>query len=262
MHYFHVDVFSERPLAGNGLTAVFPDREIESATLLEITREFRQFETSFIYPVCDGVFPVRIFTVDEELPFAGHPMLGSAAMIHHRCFGDAVRAEISIALGERVVQLESARSSLDGSAGSVRYSVTMNQGSPEFIARVDSSHAFAVAESLGLSGGDIDDRFTLEVVSTGLPYLLVPLKSGLDRARISRSDFESFLSSFGAKFAYAFDAEKLECRTWDNAGRVEDVATGSAAGPLCAYLVKNGYRKEGERIVLSQGRFVMKGEII
>ena len=110
MHYFHVDVFSERPLAGNGLAVVFPDREIESATLLEITREFRQFETSFIYPARDGVFPVRIFTVDEELPFAGHPMLGSAAMIHRRYFGDAGRAEISIALGERIVKLESARS--------------------------------------------------------------------------------------------------------------------------------------------------------
>ena len=132
----------------------------------------------------------------------------------------------------------------------------MNQGSPEFIAQVDQSHAAEIAGALGLSVGDIDDRFPLEVVSTGLSYLLVPLKSGLDRARISRPDFESFLSAFGAKFAYVFDAEKLECRTWDNAGRVEDVATGSAAGPLCAYLVKNGYRKEGERIMLSQGTYV------
>ena len=258
MKYFHVDVFSPAPLAGNGLTVVFPDREIASAILLEIAREFKQFETSFIYPARDGVFPVRIFTVDEELPFAGHPMLGSAAMIHHLYFAASERADISISLGERIVRLESSRVQ-SGAATSpstvVSYSVTMNQGKPDFIARVDHSRAEEIAESLALSAGDIDSRFPLEIVSTGLPYLLVPLKSGLDSARISRPDFEVFLSTFGAKFAYLFNAETLECRTWDNAGRVEDVATGSAAGPLCAYLVRNGYRAEGARIELSQGRF-------
>ena len=255
MKYFHVDVFSGRSLAGNGLAVVFPDCEIESSTMLEIAREFKQFETSFIYPVRDGVFPVRIFTVDEELPFAGHPMLGSAAMIHRQFFAGDARAAISVSLGDRIVQLESLRVQSGGSRSRCGYSVTMNQGKPDFIARIDRSHASKIAESLGLSADDIDDRYPLETVSTGLSYLLVPLKSGLDRARISRPDFESFLSSFGAKFAYLFDPEKLECRTWDNAGSVEDVATGSAAGPLCAYLVKNGYCAEGERISLSQGRF-------
>jgi PhzF family phenazine biosynthesis protein len=256
--YFHVDVFSSVPLAGNGLAVAFPDREIGSATLLEIAREFKQFETSFIYPSRDGVFPVRIFTVDEELPFAGHPMLGSAAMIHHLYFPGEERAGISISLGERIVRLESSLvrpGSANSRSEGLAYSVTMDQGQPDFIARVDRSRAEEIAESLALAAGDIDSRFPLEVVSTGLPYLLVPLNSGLDRARISRPDFEMFLSTFGAKFAYLFDTETLECRTWDNAGRVEDVATGSAAGPLCAYLVRNGYRAEGARIELSQGRF-------
>jgi predicted PhzF superfamily epimerase YddE/YHI9 len=92
-------------------------------------------------------------------------------------------------------------------------------------------------------------------VSTGLPYLLVPLASGLERAHVASADLESYLSRFGAKFAYLFDTSTLECRTWDNSGRVEDVATGSAAGPLCAWLVKMGLRKSDETITLSQGRF-------
>ena len=250
MSYYHVDVFSTVPLGGNGLTVVFPDEEKDAPKFLEIAREFKQFETSFIFPFRDGAFPVRIFTVDEELPFAGHPLLGSAAVIHRIHFPDAESARVVVTLGDRKVNLES---TARGRAG---YSVTMNQGTPEFIGELKRSAAPEIAQSLGVAPGDIDPEFPLEVVSTGLPYRLVPLRSGLDRARIARPDFESFISAFGAKFAYLFDTHSLECRTWDNGGRAEDSATGSAAGPLAAYLVKNGKARAGETIALSQGRFV------
>ena len=250
MRYYHVDVFSNVPLGGNGLTVVFPDEGDDGRGFLEIAREFKQFETSFIFPSSDGAFQVRIFTVDEELPFAGHPLLGSAAVIHRVHFPDAARARVVVSLGDRKVSLESV------SRGSAGYSVTMNQGKPEFIGELKRSAASEIAESLGVASGDIDPAYPLEVVSTGLPYLLVPLRSGLDRAHIARHDFETFLSTFNAKFAYIFDTRSLECRTWDNAGRAEDSATGSAAGPLAAYLVKNGKARAGETIALSQGRFV------
>jgi PhzF family phenazine biosynthesis protein len=249
MRYYHVDVFSDAALGGNGLTVVFPDAVTDGSAFLEIAREFKQFETSFIYPLRDGAFPVRIFTVDEELPFAGHPLLGSAAVLHRVHYPDATSARIVVSLGCRKVTLESV---VRGHSG---YSVTMNQGVPEFLADIDRSSARDIAQSLSLASDDIDPGYPLEVVSTGLSYLLVPLRSGLDRARIARPDFESFLSGFGAKFAYLFDTGTLECRTWDNGGRVEDSATGSAAGPLSAYLVKNGKAREGEAIELSQGRF-------
>jgi len=250
MRYYHVDVFSSAPLGGNGLTVVFPESGTDGRSFLEIAREFKQFETSFIFPESGGAFPARIFTVDEELPFAGHPLLGSAAVIHRVHFSDMERARVVVALGDRKVALESV------SRGSAGYSVSMNQGRPEFIGDAKPSASREIAESLGLASGDIDPDYPLEVVSTGLPYLLVPLRAGLDRAHIARRDFESFLSRFNAKFAYIFDTRSLECRTWDNAGRAEDSATGSAAGPLAAYLVKNGKAREGETIALSQGRFV------
>lgn len=248
MRYYHVDVFSDKPLGGNGLTVVFPDEGTDERSFLEIAREFRQFETSFLYPLRDGAFPARIFTVDEELPFAGHPLLGAAAVIHRVHCPDVERASLVVALRDRRITLES-ESRGNG------YSVTMNQGTPEFLAEINRSFTRDIARSLGLSSDDIDPVFPLEVVSTGLPYLLVPLRSGLDRARVYRQDFESFLAGFGAKFAYLFDTATLECRTWDNAGRVEDSATGSAAGPLAAYLVKNGKARAEETIALSQGRF-------
>jgi len=70
------------------------------------------------------------------------------------------------------------------------------------------------------------------------------------------------LSKLEAKFVYVFDPKTLECRTWDNRGMVEDIATGSAAGPLCAYLVKNGYKKVNEIINIHQGKFVNRPSII
>lgn len=250
MRYVHVDVFSDKPLGGNGLAVAFLEREIDTARMQQIAREFNQFETAFVGPEVAGSFPVRIFTVDEELPFAGHPLLGSAAAIHREFYPKAGRAAISIALGNRFVALESVLKG-DGET----WSVLMNQGSPDFVATLDAASALPVARSLALDPADLDPAYPLEVVSTGLPYLLVPLRSALERARIVLPDFESFLSRFGAKFAYLFDTATLECRTWDNSGRVEDSATGSAAGPLAAYLVKNGHACPDSEIILSQGRF-------
>jgi PhzF family phenazine biosynthesis protein len=104
--------------------------------------------------------------------------------------------------------------------------------------------------------------YPIETVSTGLPYLLIPLKSNISNSKIMRNDFEDFLSAFKAKFVYVFDTKTLECRTWDNIAHTEDVATGSAAGPLCAYLVKHKIKTHNEVINLHQGRFVNRPSVI
>jgi PhzF family phenazine biosynthesis protein len=252
MRYFHVDVFSDHPLGGNGLAVCFPDHAPETSTLQNIAREFNQFETAFVYPESGGAWATRIFTVDEELPFAGHPLLGSAASIHRAFHSSSREAAITLLLGERRVDIASSIQTVGGRAV---YTETMNQGQPSFLGRADPENIPDIAASFGLSPRDLDFRYPVDVVSTGLPYLLVPLASGLERAHVARADLESYLARFGAKFAYLFDTATLECRTWDNAGRVEDVATGSAAGPLCAWLVKLGLRKPDETIALSQGRF-------
>lgn len=256
MRYFHVDVFSSEPLCGNGLTVVFPQESLSDRTLLDITREFRQFETIFIYPLnADGSYPIRIFTVDEELDFAGHPIIGAGAVAHRLFNPDESEANISFSAGERRIQVHSR---ITGTG----CRVTMNQGEPRFVRQIDASRHGEIAEALNLSPDDLDADYPLEVVSTGLPYLLVPLRRNLAACRIVRADFEAFLSSFAAKFVYVFETPTLECRTWDNIAHTEDAATGSAAGPLCAYLVKHNWKKRHEAIALQQGRFVGRPSVI
>jgi len=255
MKYYHVDVFSEKPLSGNGLTVVFPDRPLGSDDMLRITQELKQFETIFIFDKdTQGTYPVRIFTVEEELSFAGHPTLGAGAVLHCLRF-HSEKAQIKVDLSGRQVFVSS---EIKGDG----YSVTMNQGAPAFIQEVDNCHYGEIASALGLQAGDIHTTLPLEVVSTGLHYLLVPLKHGIDRAKISISGFESFIGRFGAKFVYVFEPDTLECRTWDNNGITEDVATGSAAGPLCAYLVKHGMARPDEVINIRQGRFLHRPSVI
>lgn len=89
-----------------------------------------------------------------------------------------------------------------------------------------------------------------------MPYLVVPIRANLEHARIVDPAFDDLLATIGAKFVYVLDVNRREGRTWDNDGRVEDIATGSAAGPAAAYLVKHGLAALGESIVLEHGRFL------
>ncbi len=255
MKYFHVDVFSKEPMKGNGLTVVFPQKNIDDRVMLKITQEFRQFETVFVFPEKKGSHPVRIFTVEEELAFAGHPLVGAAAVIHHQMSTSGVNQDISLALSGRRVSLKSEKNNNS-------YRVIMNQGKPLFINTLEKSAYMDILSALNLTTDDLHPGYPVEVVSTGLPYLLLPLDRCVDRVKIKTDDFEKLLSEVNAKFVYVFDTETLECRTWDNSGLVEDVATGSAAGPLCAYLVKNGFRSYDERILVNQGKFVQRPGVI
>lgn len=249
--YRHVDVFAPEPLSGNGL-AVFPDATgLDAALMLRLTQELRQFESIFLTPTADpAAFDARVFTVEEELPFAGHPALGSAAVLHE--------ARVSADEATFVLALPAGRVGLDSERrGPGAYRVTMEQGRPAFGCTLDGGEEEPFLDALGLEAGDRDGGLPLEVVSTGLPYLIVPVTaSGLARSRIRSADFEGALGEIGAKFVYVFDAEGREGRTWDNTGAVEDVATGSAAGPAGAYLIRHRATDPGEKLTLRQGRFV------
>jgi len=138
----------------------------------------------------------------------------------------------------------------------------MNQGSPALGSPLAEQDAARFAGALGLSAADLHELLPMQVVSAGLPYLIVPVSRGLDRARIAAGDFEERLASVGAKFVYVFDPGTREGRSWDNAGAVEDVATGSAAGPAAAFLAAHGLAAPDETIVISQGRFLGRPSVI
>ena len=252
LEFRHVDVFADAPFSGNGLIVVFGGtRGVDERTLLALTIEMRQFESVFVDLDARSVtVRARIFTAEEELPFAGHPVIGAAAALHERhAHAETERSWVFVIAG-REIPVRSRRSASF-------YAAEMNQGVPELSCPLADDDALRFARALDLRGEDLHE-LPMQVVSTGLPYLIVPVARGLDRARIAVEDFGEQLASVGAKFVYVLDPDGREGRTWDNAGAVEDVATGSAAGPAAAYLAAHGLTREDEAVVISQGRFVRR----
>lgn len=251
MQYWQMDVFAERPLSGNGLSAFADARGLSTAAMQALTIELRQFESIFLLPGASAQeYRARIFTMDEELPFAGHPIIGAAALLHH-LHSPAEQAQWTLHLSNKSVQINSRR------AGQGFYA-EMDQGQAEFGQVLSQPEASEFAAAFGLSSNELDSRYPVSVVSTGLPYVLLPVTaSGMAKAKQCRLlDVE--LLNCGAAFVYLLDVDGLEGRTWDPAGQVEDIATGSAAGPVAAYLVQQGVRAPGEAFSLNQGRFLQR----
>jgi len=250
-----VDVFSRTPLGGNGL-AVFPDATgLDAAAMQELTRELRQFESIFLTPgPAPGSVRARMFTVEEELDFAGHPVLGAACVLHEALGPAAPQAATwTMGLNARAVAVATRRAP-------GRYEAEMDQGAPQFGPPLDADTdtARALLRAQGLDAGDLVPGLPLRVVSTGLPYLLVPLRRGLERARPCAADFTALLGAAGARFCYPLDVAAREGRSFDNHGLLEDPATGSAAGPAGAYLVRHGLAAPDRELTIRQGRFVQR----
>ena len=256
LEFRHVDVFTDVPFTGNGLIVLFGETAgIGAAPLISVTTEMRQFE--LILADCQpgtGRVSARIFTAEEELPFAGHPVIGAAAALHERHYAGEPGPLLDLRdRGPRDCRAQQ--------PGSGYFEAAMNQGPPTLGSPLGGQDAAGFAGALGLGRGDLH-RLPMQVVSTGLPYLIVPVSGGLDRARIAVGDFEERLAKVGAKFVYVFDPDQREGRSWDNAGAVEDVATGSAAGPAAAFLMAHGLAGPGQEIVISQGRFLGRPSVI
>ncbi len=230
-----VDVFAEEKYAGNQLAVVRGAAGLSDETLQKITREMNYSETTFILSEeeRDGGYDVRIFTPGGEVPFAGHPTLGTAHVI---------RKEILASPTERVVlNLEAGK--IPVTFGDVLW---MRQLPPTFGPESDPDRW---ARVLGLEEGDLDDRQPVQEVSTGLPAIIVPLRS-LDALRRCRVNWDLYSETAAAgKNLYAFCPEPhgdgpgdISARMFtDDLGIFEDPATGSAAGCLAGYLVEHRF---------------------
>ncbi|MFF9345380.1 MULTISPECIES: PhzF family phenazine biosynthesis protein [unclassified Streptomyces] len=248
LHYRHVDVFADKAYTGNSL-AVFPDAPgLSAEQMLSVTQELRHFETIFLSRA-EGTHYVtaRVFDLFEELDFAGHPVLGAAAVLHEHD-GTLGPRRWTFHLTGRTVEV-STRRTVTG------YHAELDQGAPEFLATVPAEDTAEIAAALNLPARALAD-LPLSVVSTGLRYLVVPVTAGLPEARIVRDDFAELVGRYGAQFAYVLDVEALECRHWNNDGVLEDVATGSAAGCAGAYLARHRVVPVEKPFTLRQGRFI------
>jgi trans-2,3-dihydro-3-hydroxyanthranilate isomerase len=234
--FYIVDVFAEAKYAGNQL-AVFRG-PVPEELMQPLAMEMHYSETTFITNETerDGGYDVRIFTPGAEIPFAGHPTLGTAHILRTEVAADKPHSvTLNLKVGQIPVRF--------GNGGLY----WMTQNAPEFGARLDPA---ALAGVLGLEPGEIDARFPVEEVSTGLPFIVVPLPSlaVLQRARVNREKYLELIAGTWAKGILVFcpealsAANQLSVRVFvEYYGIVEDPATGSGNGCLAGYLAQHRY---------------------
>jgi trans-2,3-dihydro-3-hydroxyanthranilate isomerase len=255
--YALVDVFAEAPLEGNML-AIFTDATgLSGAEMQALARETNLAETTFILPrdaaveVERGV-KVRIFTVQEELRFAGHPTLGTASWLYwnHPTLRGAETITLDLPVGPITVRFG------EQSPGRPGVFATMRQNPPTF----GSMHEpVAVAAALGLSVEDLDPNLPIQTVSTGMAFCIVPLRSleASQRLAIPQTAAQAYLDASDAKFFFCIAPAAAGSGVhWHNRMQFyngEDPATGSASGCAIAYLVKHGRVSSGEETVFEQG---------
>ncbi|MCR5812988.1 MAG: PhzF family phenazine biosynthesis protein [Desulfovibrio sp.] len=231
MRFYLVDVFAETKYAGNQLAVFCPRVQLKQAEMQRIAREINFSETTFICSEKqeNGGYAVRIFTPDVEIPFAGHPTLGTAYIIR-TIFEQA---------NSNLILLNYASTSIPVRVTDDIY--TMSHDAPTFCMTYSDSDI--VAEMVNISVHDINTEYPIQLVSTGLPSFIVPLNSpeALSRCSIQHPLFRKFLDSVYKcnilLFAPISDS-RINVRVFlDDSGFLEDAATGSANGNLAAYIL-------------------------
>lgn len=253
-----VDVFADAPLRGNPLPVV-PDADHLPVDVLQaIALEFNQSETTFLTrPSIPGAdVRLRSFTPGgDEVGGAGHNALGAWIWLALSGRLDPARTAFLSQIGEALIDVTI------GTAPDGRVRVTLQQSAPAFLHAVDDPRA--LAESLGLDAGALVDRWRPEVVSTGAEHLLVRVRdaASVDASEPDRQSLRRLLAEYGAEgcYVYALDhspgTDAVAYARFFNptVGIVEDPATGTAAGPLAALLVRDGVAVGGEPIRIEQG---------
>ena len=238
--YTLLDVFTDTPLAGNALAVVHDADGVSDTTMLAFARETRLSETTFVQSTDDADYRNRIWTITEEVPFAGHPSLGTAVAVA------LARGETSVTYRQRTrVGIQPLSVERDGELARA----SMLQPPAEFQAalRVED-----VLPALGLDKRDAGPG-PCRIVSTGLPALMVPLADAdaLGRARYDHPALAGVVPGGANVYLYAADGEDMRARMFVTVGpEGEDPATGSAAGPLLAHLHAQDGR---EALTIRQG---------
>lgn len=249
LKFYQADVFTDDPFGGNPV-AVFPDAHgLADHQLQQIAREMNLSETVFVLPPTDqaAVVRLRIFTPTQEIPFAGHPVLGTFYVLAQLGL-IAVTEGITRVMQECNIGLFPVE--LHAQEGVLTH-VVMTQPKPEFLGPVDEMEdVYKIASALGLPKHAITDmKWPVEVVSTGLPVLIVPVRTltAVRSIQPNASAIMDLCSRFGANGIMVFTTVTVEPSATVHArmfapsiGILEDPATGSASGALGAYLVQNG----------------------
>jgi len=247
------DVFSSKALAGNSLAVFFDGRGLSDAEMQTIAKEMNLSETTFILPrdaetERERGVRVRIFTVQEELPFAGHPTLGTAFALRERSDGKPAEIVLDLKVGKVPVRFED-------KAGEPTFA-EMTQVDPVFGIQHERE---TIARITGLSVEDFDPSLPIQTISTGLPYMVTPLKSLalIQKLRVDLSGAAEYLQKTGSKFFYFVTRGTVDANARLHARMLfyngEDPATGSAAGCAAAWMAAHGVAASDERVLIEQG---------
>jgi trans-2,3-dihydro-3-hydroxyanthranilate isomerase len=248
-----VDVFTDRPLSGNQLCVVPHSPQLTDEQMLALAREIGFSETTFVTESGRDRYAMRIFTPDGELPFAGHPTLGTAFVLVSE---GTVRSPAiqRVPAGDFAVEV-------DVGAGTA----SVRQHAPTF--GPEPSDRDAVARAVGLAVGDLHPELPPQSVSTGLAHLLIPVRTPelVATARRDGPRLATVLNEVHAKGSYLFAlaGDGAKARMFDPGDAIgEDPATGSAAGPLAAYLAERGVGGMPGRLVIRQGAEVGRPSVL
>lgn len=249
--FTQLDVFTSRALEGNPL-AVFPDGQgLRDAEMQAIAKEMNLSETTFIFPrdektEAEHGTRVRIFTVSEELPFAGHPTLGTAFALRESSDVAEIRLELNV--GTIPVRFEEK----DGQP----VFGEMSQNDPIF-GQVHDRDTIARVTRIPLD--DIDAELPIQSVSTGVPFTILPLRNlkAAQRLNIDQTSTSEYLSATGGKFFFCVTRETVDPAARLHARMLfyngEDPATGSASGCAAAWMVQHGVAQPDEHVLIEQG---------
>jgi len=249
--FYILDVFTAEKYTGNQLAVFRHTAPMSSDEMQLIAREMNFSESTFIHSDLErgSGFDVRIFTPGEEVPFAGHPTLGTAYVIQQ----EIIRREVpSLTLNLKVGPIKVDLEYLAGRP----HMMWMKQIPPIFWRRLEPE---GMAELLGVAGEDIDHRYPIQEVSTGLPFIIVPLKplAAVKKCRPDTKKLLQYVAGLTAKNILVFSPETYRAENnfnvrvfTDYLGIPEDPATGSANGCLAAYLVK--YRYHGSSVLVAR----------
>lgn len=251
---YTLDVFTTKPYSGNPLAVVADGDGLSQARMQDIAREMNLSETVFVQkPTSDRALArLRIFTTTRELPLAGHPVIGTWFLLATLGVVPA-SSEGSVHVMQQT------------GAGILPVELTFRDGRPALVTMTQKPARFApaklnraeLAAALGLKSSDFDTRLPLEFVSTGIFNLMVPIKrrANLGRIHMNMRALAQLISRGGVMaYCFALDGNgRAFARGMLPWGLVEDPATGSAAGSLAAYLVRNERLREGQTLVIEQG---------
>jgi len=236
MEFFILDVFAEQPLAGNQLAIFLSLGALTTEQMQKLAREMNYSETTFIESKNPAKgYPVRIFTPSREVPFAGHPVVGTAYLIQKEIIRDNV--------GQVVLDLKCGPIAVDFSYQNKKADILWMHHPKLSLGQ--KLNAQQVSAALGLDISDVDSRFPVQEASTGFPFIIIPVKTldSLRRISMRRDRYFELIENTDAKALLAFAPAAYSMENHMNVrvfaeyyGAVEDPATGSANGALAGYL--------------------------